>query len=991
MMNKNFYLVNWLYPLNKLVQYYFLFKMSLTFKKRFSKYIYFFIIFYNSIFAQISNTPGIPFIKNFTELETKSDLTIHDISQGRDGEMYFATPGALLAFDGIRWKKYSYGVESDLRSVFYKDNKHIYTGGHGGFGYWSKNSKGVLEYTSLFFKQPKNDDTLLPIFYKIVEINGKILFQTWQQIYIYDPKTSAIESMRAIRGFNELFSSENRAFIQDSGALFEIKDKELILINDTNSEQLHIVDVFVKSPNTLLIITKNKGFWTINNGTLRKNNWEANAVLEKHLVNDVKEFEDNKLVIGTVRGGLYIVSTEGKIILHLDKSDGISNNSIRKVFTDANNNLWLGMDNGLSYVQTKSNTNYLLDVEGEFGTVYTSFLKDSLLYLGTNQGLFLKNWGNQKSIPKLIDKDVGQIWTIDEVGGQILVGSHEGISIVKNKKLETLHIDGGAWIFRKHPRHNDLMYVGFYSGISVFKRINNEWVFITKWQNYGESSRFMEFDKYGFLWVAHPSKGYYRLELSDDGQNLRKVEFYGIDNQFVDTYAYLSKIDNDIVFHNPKGFFNYDPIDNTFVTANYISKVFKDLKDVNVITQNENIFWYSTPRSLGYILRNGNKFATIDQPFYSIRNKHLNDFNKFSKLNDSVYGIGFKEGMLFHTISKQDVGTTVNMPPEISYIRLIGTSDTILAPINNEKELEIPYKHNFIKIGLAFPKTPLSSSQKIQYRLKGHSDDWSKWDYTSELSFPGLSSGKYLLELRSGGENQMFSTTIARAFYVRPPWYLTNMAFIIYALFILLLNMLYRSYFKAKSKKQIAALKKEEAAKRQQQEDKFKLDRLEAERKMLKLKEENLSFEIKKKNSELASSTLNNIKKNELLTELIKDIKKIDEDVLNSSLRSPIKKVIKKINNHLVDKDDWLTFELHFRNAHADFFDKLREKHPDLSSNEIKLSAYLKLNLSSKEIASLMNISLRSVEQSRWRLRKKLNLPKESSLTNYIQSFSFIF
>jgi len=182
-------------------------------------------------------------------------------------------------------------------------------------------------------------------------------------------------------------------------------------------------------------------------------------------------------------------------------------------------------------------------------------------------------------------------------------------------------------------------------------------------------------------------------------------------------------------------------------------------------------------------------------------------------------------------------------------------------------------------------------------------------------------------------------------------------------------------------------LKLEEQEKRQHQEEKFELNRLETEQKMLILREENLSLEIKKKNSELASSTLNNIKKNELLANLITDIDKIDKDVLNSSLHSPIKKVIKKINNHLIDKDDWLTFELHFRNAHQEFFSKLREKHPDLSSNEIKLSAYLKLNLSSKEIASLMNVSIKSVEQGRWRLRKKLDLSKDSSLVNYIQSF----
>ena len=107
--------------------------------------------------------------------------------------------------------------------------------------------------------------------------------------------------------------------------------------------------------------------------------------------------------------------------------------------------------------------------------------------------------------------------------------------------------------------------------------------------------------------------------------------------------------------------------------------------------------------------------------------------------------------------------------------------------------------------------------------------------------------------------------------------------------------------------------------------------------------------------------------------------------MVNNSLHYPVKKVIKKINHHLLDKEDWLSFQLHFTNSHAKFFENLREKHSDLSPNEIKLSAYLKLNLSSKEIAALMNVANTSVEQSRYRLRKKFNLDKEVNLVNYIQ------
>ncbi|MDG1731283.1 MAG: hypothetical protein P8K68_05755 [Algibacter sp.] len=946
-----------------------------------------FLFLSTTIFAQYSNAPGIPFIKNFTEESTNKNLTIYGVSQSSNGIMYFATAGALLEYDGIRWISYTAGKESDLRAVLYKDDKHIYTSGHGGFGYWSKNETGKLEYTSLFFKEPLKESPLLPIFSKIKEVNGKILFQTFQQIFIFDPLKNTLDSISALKGFNLLFSSNNRVFIQDTGmGLFEITENNRSLIKGTDQVKFHIVGVVAENTKALLVVTRDNGIWGWKNNVFSKKQWVINDVIEKHLANNVQVLDNNYLVIGTIRNGVYIVSPQGKVLFHIEKNNGLLDNTVRTLFIDLNQNLWLGMEQGLSYVQINSNTRYLIDTEGEFGTVYTSHLKDSLLYLGTNQGLFAKNIFDSKSVPELIDKGIGQVWSIEEVNNQLLVGTHEGVFSVDNKKIKPIHYEGGAWVFKKHPKLDDVLYVGFYSGVAVFKNINGVWQFVDKWQNYGESSRFIEFDKYGHMWVAHPSKGYYRLLLSDDGMELKAYEFYGVSNKFVDIYAYLCKIDTDLVFYNPKGFFNYDPIDNAFITAKYPSVVFKDIKGINSISQQDNMFWYSTLKSLGYVSRIRNQFKTIEEPFHSIRNKHLNDFNTFKKINDSVFGIGINNGMFFHNINNQELDAH-KVAPMFRSIEFISTTDTIVAPINQNEKLEVPNHNNFLKVSIALPKMALANSKKIQYKLNGLNKEWSNWENLSELNFPGLASGNYILELRSGDEKETNPETISKAFYIKPPWYLTHLAFVVYGLLLLIINYSYRAYFKRKSKKQMTVLKSEEQEKRQRQEEKFELDRLEAERKMLILREENLNLEIKKKNSELASSTLNNIKKNELLSNLIEDIEKIDKNVLNSSLHSPINKVIKKINNHLVDKDDWLTFELHFRNAHADFFDKLREKHANLSSNEIKLSAYLKLNLSSKEIASLMNISIKSVEQGRWRLRKKLDLPKDASLTNYIQSF----
>ena len=946
-----------------------------------------FFLLSNAIFCQLESNFGNPFVKNFSKKEVKTDLKVFDISQNSSGEVYFAIPGALLVYDGFRWEQYSTKEETDLRAVLYINDQKIYTSGHGGFGFWSKNNKGILEYSRLFFKQPNKTAPLLPVFSNIVASKGSILFQSFQQIYSYDPLSQELRTINAIKGFTALFSTKQRAFVQDiSTGLFEIKNTETEIVKGTEKTSLEIVEVFEEPGQGLLLPTKKKGFWVCKDGSLQKKDWEINSIIEKHIITDVKRYTKGKFIIGTLRNGFYIISNQGKRLAHFNKNNGIGNNAIRKVFKDNNDNIWLGTESGISYLEPAENLKYLIDTKGNYGTVYSSFLNDSLLYLGTNQGLFVKNTNNPFSEPKLVDNSTQQIWEIDKIDSQILVGSDKGVSVIRKNTLETIHLEGGGWIFKTHPKIKNLLYVGFYSGIGIFQKKNNQWKFLKKIEGFGESSRFIEFDQYGQLWVSHPTKGYYRLRVSKSGLDLEEVEFYGVENPNIEAYAYICKIDGNLVFYNPKGFFYYDAIDNTFSKAKYPSEIFKGLKDINYIFQDENIFWYSTPNLLGYISRNGNNFDKYQDSFFTVWDKHLKDFNKVEKINNSRYAIGVDNGIIFHSINSKRINTLKN-PPIIKSIEFISATDTITSSIISKNKLEISNNNNFLKVKVALPDVPLSNSKQFQYKLKGLENEWSSWTFESEIKFPGLASGNYILELRTKGDVNNDFKTVKFPFTIQSPWYINNFAKSIYIFSFLFLFIGYRTYLKRKNAKYVIRLKLLEKEKRERQKEKFELQKLAADNELFLLKEENLNLEIKKKNSELASSTLNNIKKNELLADLINDIKNIDKELVNNSLHYPVKKVIKKINNHLIDKEDWLSFQLHFTNSHAQFFENLREKHPDLSSNEIKLSAYLKLNLSSKEIAALMNVANTSVEQSRYRLRKKFNLDKEVNLVKYIQKF----
>jgi DNA-binding CsgD family transcriptional regulator len=146
----------------------------------------------------------------------------------------------------------------------------------------------------------------------------------------------------------------------------------------------------------------------------------------------------------------------------------------------------------------------------------------------------------------------------------------------------------------------------------------------------------------------------------------------------------------------------------------------------------------------------------------------------------------------------------------------------------------------------------------------------------------------------------------------------------------------------------------------------------------MQVKNEQLKQDIESKNRELAVSTMSLIKKNEFLNSIKEELQK------SKPLQASSKKVIKIIDKNINNSDDWKIFEEAFNNADKDFLKKMKSKHNSLTPNDLRLSAYLRLNLSSKEIAPLFNISTKSVEVKRYRLRKKMDLPREIGLTDYI-------
>jgi DNA-binding NarL/FixJ family response regulator len=162
---------------------------------------------------------------------------------------------------------------------------------------------------------------------------------------------------------------------------------------------------------------------------------------------------------------------------------------------------------------------------------------------------------------------------------------------------------------------------------------------------------------------------------------------------------------------------------------------------------------------------------------------------------------------------------------------------------------------------------------------------------------------------------------------------------------------------------------------------------LRAEKEIIKLNNEKLENEISHKNKELASSAMHVVRNVETIQKIKTSLLSAIEAVHDNEAKSHMRKVLRSVASEITLENNWEQFELHFNQIHQNFLGRLRKEYPELTHSDIKLISYLKLNLSSKEIAPLLNLSVRGVEASRYRIRKKMNLNPNINLTEFILKY----
>ena len=953
------------------------------------------IIFLFFVSLATAQKLGIPELEFFNRRQYKAATQNWKISQSNSDLLYFGNNDGLLEYDGVSWRLHREMGDFIARSVSCIGDK-IYTGGYNEFGYFQYDSLHHLHYKSLTTRPELN---AVGNIWNIYHFRGRVIFQSEIALYIF--KGDQLETIvKSKSRFSSSFIVNDMFLVHDEQqGLLELRGNNAYpVVGGVRFAGKDITSIMAIDTDKIVICTMKEGMFLWNMQSIEPWLVPANDKLKEANIFCGISYEDKYLVFGTIQNGLLITDLDGDLVMEVDKDKGLVNNTVLSLFVDKEGNIWCGLDNGICRVNLKSGISYISGYY-DLGTGYVMDRYEDNYYFGTNQGLFriseehFNNPVKDRSHFEKVDGSDGQVWSIYKDKTGVLCGHNIGVLELNKGKanLITPSSVNGVWNFINIENQPDLMLAGTYNGFILLKKNRSKWTFVCHVEGFIESSRFAVWDEDGKLWVSHGDLGIYQLTFSEDYKKVEKVKEFEFSSFPGNKTGIVSKVNGRLIFTGAGGFYRINTegvagretrFDTFFEEGNYPYKLIEDRLG--------NI-WFFIDDNTGVLrLLEDGTYKKIVFPFLPLEQKLVSAFESIYVADDNNVFFGVEDGFAHY---KALDNSNFRLPFKVHLRSFKGITDSIGFIIHQtdkaDKEQLITPEYEFRKnaFEISYAAT-FYQGKDIQYstELTGADYQVSTWSTRTNVRYIKLKEGEYKFTVRAKNRYGIEALPLSFYFKIHPPWHRHLYAKIGYMILVLLIAVVVIYIFN----RRIEASRQREKLKQRQRykarEEHLTNEALRAEKEMIRLRNEKLRNEMLFKEKELANSTMNIIQKNEFLATVKERLMRIKSLKDTSEIAHKLELLIKKINKDLDSESHWEVFELHLEQVHEDFLKRLKMKHPNLNPREQKLCAYIRMGMSSKEIAVIMNISYRAVENNRYRLRQNLDLESGDNLSKYINS-----
>jgi len=920
-------------------------------------------------------------VTNFTRQQYKAGSQSWQIRQGVNGWIYVANNKGLLEYNGQSWNRYV--VPNDnVRSMMMVPGKRLYVGGIAEFGYFEADKSGRQQYHSIsrnVIRQKGSFGNVWNIFQSdqviYYQTDGVLIKQTGNAVSYID---AGMKLDCSVLFNGVIYTGTKKGLFMLLGNRFSMAK---------NCEQLvgkRIRSLIPLSANQLLIATSNDGLFIYENDSLKKFNTEIDTFIRENEL-FCCAVSPGFIAIGTIRNGVAILNRQGKAVTFSNMNNGLQDNTVLSMSFDLSENLWMGLNRGISTLRLSGALSTLYSSPNFYGVGYTAKLLGNHVYLGTNEGLYYTSWPIAVSPYSLklnsISSLNGQVWDLNVIENKIFCSHDKGVFILNGDHIESSFDTGGAWSCKLSEK-SDRVLIGCYSGMFVLWKQDGHWTKLSRIKGFYESTKFFEEDRYG-VWVSHDQKGIIRLQLAADGVTLLRVKSYGFNEGLPSNQKVgIEKIGGKILFITPNGVYRYNGKRDRMEPDNGVGGFNK----------------YFQPG----IKRLAESFGNV----WTLSESQLNLYTPQGRLCDNIKGgLELKEGYeMVYPLSglsaliasekgfymaqfQKKQSAQANLFLKVNRV-VLSRYDSLLysASFGAEKMMpKISYRYNSLRFEFGVVDYLLSSGVEYSYKLEGY-DDWSPWSHGTTKEYTALHEGEYTFKVKARTANGQVAVD-EFVFRVRPPWYRSWWAYIIYLILLYVAGRYLVTLDKRRIRRHSRQIEARQQAELAAREEEFRRLEMEREKEIINLKSEQLESDLMHKSRELSNVMLNFVSKNEMLQDLKSDLLKISTAIPeqeNVHMKKRLLALSGKIDQNMQHDEDWKKFEQNFDYVNNGFLQKLTDQYPELTYSERKMCVYLKMDLLSKEIASLLNISPRSVETVRYRLRKKFGMERDENLRDFL-------
>lgn len=749
----------------------------------------------SQISAQQSYSYGLPYMQAYNPKDYDGLGQNWDVLQDDSGLMYFASKTGVLTFDGKHWNTIPLSNFGTVRSLAKDAAGRIYVGGIGDLGYLETDSLGQQKFTSIIDLIPEDFRNSNPDFYRAHSSDEGVFFMTpYFVVRFFEGNIEMVTSTPEQGNFNRAYQVNNQVYyLMPITGLYTYKDGEFQLVpggEEAANSQSTTSGLIPWGDDELLLIEYTGDALIFNGDGARKATGPVmdnlKAILSRVFIADIVPVEGLGYVLNSANDGLLVTDQDFNLLHHIKKSDGLSDNAVRRGAIDQSGNYWAATNKGLTYVMLNNPFTKADEKMGIDAGLLSVILKNDTLFLGTTWGL---KYADGKTF-KQIEPTKLETWDLDVINDQLYGAAGNGLYKInmtsESEKIRPAEPWGliplstrpGKYIL--HGFNNYLFLLGVKNGeLKAEAQIEGFW---------GNVPTIAE-DSEGSLWLGSGLDTLRRIRLNQALDSVVEMKTFGPANGLprmdANIVVNFNEAKNGVLFIGAERYFEYHAERDTFLLYEPLDGLVKgDKFRTFEQTPNGNIYTVAGNRKVRFI-KNDNGYSLDTTSFAKISEFPAQEI--YPLPDNSVLYIG-PEGLIQYHPDRVPKSNA----PYRSLINEVKSNETILfggvssssAFIENDSGLE--YKDNSLSFSFSALSYEESDKNQFSYQLEGYDKEWSNWGSTTYKEYTNLPEGAYTFRVKSRnlygyeGEDAIFS------FRVFAPWYRSNLAFGSYGLLILL-------------------------------------------------------------------------------------------------------------------------------------------------------------------------------------------------------------